>query len=77
MIELKKLFYQLIAGKGIKIATDKLYKKRISICRSNKCGVYKKPFKLRLMEKCGDCGCLLRSKCRIDEFYIECPRGFW
>jgi len=76
-IELRKIFWQLFIGKGVKLASKEKYKERISICRANTCGAYKNPFKLNLLEKCGDCGCFLRTKNRIDEVYIECPKGLW
>ena len=72
-----KLIWQIIIGKGIKLADSKLYKKRIDICRSNKCGHYKNPLHLRLLEHCGACGCFLKTKCRVDEPYVECPKGWW
>jgi hypothetical protein len=77
MKDLKKLFWQLIIGKGIRIASKDLYEKRMNICRANHCGVYKNPMGLKLMERCGDCGCVLRVKTKIDESYIECPKGWW
>jgi|TARA_R100001443_G_scaffold109155_1_gene120284 hypothetical protein len=75
--DLRKIFWQLIIGKGVKLASKDKYEYRLSICRSNACGVYKNPLKLNLFEKCGDCGCFLRTKNKIDEFYIECPKKFW
>jgi len=75
--ELRKIFWQLIIGKGVKLASKDKYKGRISICRENSCGAYKNPLKLNVFEKCGDCGCFLRTKNRIDEIYIECPKGLW
>tara|TARA_R110002074_G_scaffold294532_1_gene466118 strand:+ start:5728 stop:5961 length:234 start_codon:yes stop_codon:yes gene_type:complete len=77
MKDIIKLFWQLIIGKGITLASKDLYKKRIKICRSNVCGVYNNPLKLGLLENCGDCGCSLRTKNRIDEFYIKCPKDLW
>jgi len=77
MVNLKRLFLQLVFGKGVKLASKSKYKGRLSICRDNTCGVYKNPFKLGVFEKCGDCGCFLRTKNRIDEFYIECPKNLW
>tara|TARA_Y100001973_G_scaffold102886_1_gene168891 strand:+ start:135 stop:368 length:234 start_codon:yes stop_codon:yes gene_type:complete len=77
MKDIIRLFWQLIIGKGVKLATEKKYKERISICRKNTCGYYKNPFKLGFFEKCGSCGCFLRTKNRIDEFFIECPKGLW
>ena len=77
MKNLIRLFWQLIIGEGVNMASNDLYKKRINICRENKCGVYKNPMKLRLIERCGDCGCFLKVKNRIDESYIECPKSLW
>lgn len=76
MKTIMKLIWQLIIGKGIKLAKPELYKLRIKICRSNRCGQYKNPLKLGI-EKCGECGCFLKSKCRVDEPYVECPKGLW
>jgi len=75
--ELRKIFWQLIIGKGVKLASKEKYEERLSICRDNPCGVYKNPLKLKLFENCGECGCFLRTKNRIDEYYIECPHGWW
>jgi hypothetical protein len=77
MKELRKIFWQLIVGKGISLADNSKYKERTSICRSNVCGVYKKTLGLNLIENCGDCGCFLQAKNRIDEFYIKCPKDLW
>tara|TARA_R110001606_G_C14976080_1_gene603796 strand:+ start:302 stop:535 length:234 start_codon:yes stop_codon:yes gene_type:complete len=77
MNNLIKLFWQLIIGKGINLASKELYKERLSMCRSNVCGVYKNPLKLNVVERCGDCGCFLRTKNKIDEDYIKCPRNWW
>ena len=74
---LRKLFWRIVIGKGVALASDNLYKKRIGICRENSCGVYKNPMKLNLLEKCGDCGCFLKVKNRIDESFIECPKNLW
>lgn len=71
------LFWNYFAGKGVKKATEELFNKRISICRSNTCGDYEKPFKLKCLERCGDCGCFLNAKARIDEWYVECPKQLW
>ena len=76
MKTIMKLIWQIIIGKGIKIADTNLYNSRIKICRSNKCGHYKNMFKLGI-EKCGACGCFLKTKCRVDEPYVECPKGLW
>lgn len=75
--DLRKLFWQLIIGKGVKFATQKKFDKRLSICRSNKCGVYQKPLGIESLERCGDCGCLLQTKNRIDEDFIKCPQNYW
>lgn len=75
--ELKRLLLQLLIGKGIKLADKKTYKERLSICRSNVCKSYKNPLKLNVLEKCGECGCFLRLKNRVDEFYISCPKKHW
>jgi len=77
MKDLKKLFWKLIIGDGLKFASKELYEKRISKCRSNPCGEYKNPLKLNLFEKCGACGCFLRTKNRIDESFIKCPNNWW
>jgi hypothetical protein len=77
MKELRKIFWQLIVGKGISLASKEVYEKRTAICRSNACGVYKKPLKLKLAENCGECSCFLQAKNRIDEFYIKCPKDLW
>lgn len=77
MNTLTKLFWQLIIGKGIKLASKELYKKRMNLCREDNCGVYKNPMKLKLLERCGECGCILKVKNRIDESYIKCPKNWW
>jgi|TARA_R110002074_G_scaffold1973_3_gene11883 hypothetical protein len=77
MKNLGRLFWQLIIGKGISLVDDDTYKYRIDKCRSNICGVYKKPFGIGFLEKCGDCGCNLRTKNRINEWYIKCPKNWW
>jgi hypothetical protein len=71
------IFWNLIIGKGLKKASEKTFKKRMKICQSNKCGVYKKPLNIKALENCGDCGCFLNLKARVDEFYIDCPKGLW
>jgi hypothetical protein len=71
-----KLIWQIIIGKGINLASPELYKSRIKTCRSNECGHYKNPFNLGI-EKCGACGCFLKTKCRVDEPYVMCPKGWW
>ena len=68
------LFWNYFAGKGVKRADESLYEKRISICRTNSCGSYRNNFNI---ERCGDCGCFLAAKARIDEWYIECPKKLW
>jgi hypothetical protein len=77
MKDLRRLFYQLILGKGIKIASKELYDKRMGICRSNPCNEYKNPLGLKVLEKCGACGCFLRAKNNIDEKFIYCPKNWW
>ena len=77
MKDLARLFWNLIIGKGIKLANKELYEKRTSFCRRNICHVYKNPLKLGFLEKCGECGCYLRTKNRIDESYINCPKNLW
>jgi|TARA_R110000751_G_scaffold288887_1_gene395038 hypothetical protein len=72
-----KLFWDYFAGEGVKRASDNLFSKRMSICRSNSCGEYSKPLGLSPLEKCNSCGCFLNVKARIDEFYIECPKKLW
>ena len=71
MKDLRKLFYQFFLGKGIKIASKELYDKRMDICRSNPCGVYKNPLGLKILEKCGACGCFLRAKNDFDKFIVN------
>lgn len=73
--DLRKLFWQLIIGKGVKFTTEKKFKKRLDICRSNVCGEYKNI--LKVIEKCGACGCFLQTKNRIEEDFIKCPKGYW
>ena len=75
--DIKKLIKQLFIGKGVKTTSKKVYKERLSICRANTCKSYKNPLKLGLFENCGECGCFLRIKNRIDEFYIQCPKKLW
>jgi len=72
-----RLFWNYLAGKGVKKASEKLFNKRIAICRENSCGEYSKPFGIRSIEKCNSCGCFLNLKAKIDEFYIECPKKLW
>jgi hypothetical protein len=71
------IFWDFLVGKGVKKSSEKLFNKRMSICRSNKCGSYKKPLGVKSLEKCSSCGCFLNLKARIDEFYIDCPKGLW
>lgn len=77
MKDLSRLFWSFIIGKGIKKVDDNKFKDRMSICRENSCKSYKKPFNVKMLEKCGDCGCFLNAKARIDEFYIKCPKDLW
>lgn len=49
----------------------------MGICRSNKCNSYQNPLGIKAFERCGSCGCFLNIKTRMDEFYIECPKGLW
>jgi len=77
MKTLIKIFWSLIIGGKLKKSSEKTFNKRIEICRTNKCGSYKKPLNMKGLEKCGDCGCFLNLKARIDEFYIKCPQGLW
>ena len=77
MKDLARLFWKLIIGKGVNLASEDTFKKRTSICRANTCGEYKNPLKLGFLEKCGSCGCFLRTKNRIDEFFIKCPKNLW
>lgn len=58
------------------VSEDK-FEERIGICRANSCGSYKKPLGIKTLEKCNECGCFLRAKARIDEFYIKCPKDLW
>lgn len=75
--ELRKLFWQMLIGKGVKFASQEKFENRIAICRSNKCGEYKQPLKMQFLEKCKACGCFLQSKNRIEEDFISCPKGYW
>ncbi len=75
--ELRKLFWQIIIGKGVKFASQEKFNDRLSICRSNKCGEYKKTLGVKFLEKCNACGCFLQSKNRIEEDFIKCPKGYW
>lgn len=77
MKTLCRLFWDLIIGGGVKRASDKLFKKRMAMCRKNICHSYKKPLGIRPLEKCGACGCFLNIKARVDEFYVDCPKGLW
>jgi hypothetical protein len=77
METLIRIFWKYLAGDGIKKSSDKLFNKRMSICRSNTCGVYQKPFKIKALERCGDCGCFLNVKARMDEPFIACPKKLW
>lgn len=77
MKDLVKLFWSVIIGKGINKVDDKKFNERMSICRSNSCKSYQKPFNIKALERCGDCGCFLNAKARIDEFYIKCPKDLW
>tara|TARA_B100001094_G_scaffold226330_1_gene220743 strand:- start:1407 stop:1640 length:234 start_codon:yes stop_codon:yes gene_type:complete len=77
MEDLRRLFWSfIITGELKKVSEDK-FNERINICRANTCGSYKKPLGIKTLEKCGSCGCFLNAKARIDEFYIECPKGLW
>lgn len=71
------IFWSIVIGKGLKKSSEKTFNKRMKICRTNKCGSYKKPLNIKALEKCGDCGCFLNLKTRVDEFYIKCPQGLW
>jgi hypothetical protein len=77
MEDLKKLFWKLVIGEGLNLAPKKVYEKRMKICRSNKCGSYKDPLKMKVLEKCGECGCFLKVKTKIDESFIDCPKNLW
>ena len=77
MKTLCRLFWDLIIGNGVKKASDKKFNNRMSMCRKNICKSYKKPLGLKSLEKCGACGCFLNVKARVDEFYIDCPKGLW
>ena len=77
MKTLINIFWNQLAGKGLKKSSEKLFNKRMKICRSNKCGAYQKPFKISAVERCGDCGCFLQVKARIDEPFIACPKKHW
>ena len=77
MKDLVRLFWSFIIGKGVNIASEDNFNKRISICRQNSCKSYEKPFNIKALEKCGSCGCFLNAKERINEFYIKCPKGLW
>ncbi len=68
------IFWNFFAGKGVK-RNEELYKKRIAICKSNSCGMYRK--QLGVIDRCADCGCFLAAKARIDEWYIKCPKALW
>ena len=71
------LFWNYLIGNGLKKASKELFNKRINICRSNICEAYVKPYKIKALEKCGDCGCFLNLKANIDESYIQCPKNLW
>tara|TARA_R110001606_G_scaffold343624_1_gene492206 strand:+ start:3487 stop:3720 length:234 start_codon:yes stop_codon:yes gene_type:complete len=71
------IFWNLLIGKGLKKSSQKTFNKRMKICKSNKCGAYQKPLNIKALERCGDCGCFLNLKARVDEFYIKCPQGLW
>tara|TARA_B110000444_G_scaffold253008_1_gene283157 strand:- start:204 stop:440 length:237 start_codon:yes stop_codon:yes gene_type:complete len=77
MEDLKKLFWKLVIGEGLNLAPKKVYEKRMDICRSNVCNSYKKPLKLKILEKCAECGCMLQIKTKIQEDFIECPKKLW
>tara|TARA_R100001015_G_C4515357_1_gene85847 strand:- start:106 stop:348 length:243 start_codon:yes stop_codon:yes gene_type:complete len=71
------IFWDLLVGKGVRKTSEKTFNKRIKTCRSNECGVYKKPLGMEILEKCGACGCFLKLKARMNEPYIKCPKGLW
>ena len=77
MKTLCRLFWDLIIGRGVNKVSEKTFNKRISTCRQNICNSYKKPLGIKSLEKCGACGCFLNVKAKIDEFYIDCPKGLW
>ena len=77
MKTLVRLFWDIIIGKGFKRASKEVFEHRMSICRENRCGSYRKPLGIKPLEKCKACGCFLNFKNRVDEFYIECPKGLW
>ena len=77
MKDLSRLLWSFIIGRGIKKVDNNKFEQRMSICRKNSCKSYKKPFNIKALEKCGDCGCFLNAKARIDEFYIKCPKDLW
>lgn len=49
-----------------------LFKKRLSICKENKCGQYRD---LGLIKQCGACGCILNIKARMPS--MDCPLKMW
>lgn len=77
MNTLCRLFWDLIIGNGVARATQSKFNKRMAICRTNMCKSYKKPLGVKFLEKCNACGCFLNVKARVDEFYIDCPKGLW
>jgi hypothetical protein len=77
MKDIMKIFWSYIIGNGVEKATDELFEARMTICRSNTCKSYQKPFKIKALERCGSCGCFLNAKARIDESFIECPKKLW
>lgn len=77
MVTLCRLFWDLIIGGGVKRASDKKLNRRMSICRKNICNSYQKPLGIKPLERCKACGCFLNVKNRVDEWYVECPKGLW
>lgn len=60
-------FYNTYLNFSERNKIKKISKKRIEICRSNKCGLYDKYGESQMAfipgsESCGGCGCLLKEK---------------
>lgn len=50
----------------------RMFKKRMEICKENKCGHF---IDLSLIKQCGECGCILNAKALIPS--MRCGLGYW
>jgi len=55
---------------GVKPNMKVIAERRMTICKLNRCGQYRKLFSM-----CKDCGCFLKLKTLIHN--QKCPQGHW